>query len=150
MQQKTTEELLDIWNCNDRGQWSDSAFTAISQTLSERGVVVPQQRVFVPPPPPARNKLGIGLFFIFIAVVLSKVLSTLTFGGVFPADQGRKTYEAVAAVWGNEYAARLAANRAAALYAAVYLFIMLIYFSAAKLMRVMRERREERRGIVTR
>jgi len=142
MQQKTNEELLEIWAINDRGQWSDSAFIAISQTLSERGIVVQQQRVFVPPP--AGRKWGQGLsFIVFVAVVLSKVLSTFTFGGLFPADQGRKTYAAVAAVSGNEYAARLAANRAFLLYAAVFLFIMLIYFSAAKLIKVMRKRREK-------
>lgn len=43
MQEKTTEELLDIWTCNDRGQWSDSAFNATSQALSERGISIPPQ-----------------------------------------------------------------------------------------------------------
>jgi hypothetical protein len=42
IQQKTTEELLAIWVNNDRNQWSGVAFDAISQTLSERGVPVPE------------------------------------------------------------------------------------------------------------
>jgi len=43
MQKKTTDELLEIWQSNDRAQWSDSAFSAISQVLFERGVSVPTQ-----------------------------------------------------------------------------------------------------------
>ena len=49
MQQKTTEELLAIWESNDRNQWSDAAFDAISRTLSARGVPPPPQRVIMPP-----------------------------------------------------------------------------------------------------
>jgi hypothetical protein len=62
MQQKTTEELLDIWVNNDRDQWSDAAFEAISQTLVERKVSVPPQSVFVSTP---RSK-GAGVWpFVF-------------------------------------------------------------------------------------
>jgi hypothetical protein len=36
MQRKTTEELLDILVCNDRGQWSDMAFDVVRDVLKER------------------------------------------------------------------------------------------------------------------
>jgi Protein of unknown function (DUF2569) len=51
MRQKNTEELLEIWKVNDRGQWSDAAFNAIVQVLSERGVSVSPQISFVPSSP---------------------------------------------------------------------------------------------------
>lgn len=43
MRDKGTNELLDIWRSNDRSQWSESAFSAVSQVLSERGVPAPHQ-----------------------------------------------------------------------------------------------------------
>jgi hypothetical protein len=71
MQQRTTEELLDIWTCNDRGQWSDSVFNAISQALSERGVSIPPQSIFVPPPPRYKGVRGWLLFFCVSLTVLA-------------------------------------------------------------------------------
>jgi hypothetical protein len=46
MRQKTTEELLAIWESNDRLQWSDVTFEVIQQTLSERGITAPGQGDF--------------------------------------------------------------------------------------------------------
>ena len=45
---KDTTELLDIWNSNDRKSYSDEAFEAIRLILTERGLTVPQQPVYVP------------------------------------------------------------------------------------------------------
>jgi hypothetical protein len=51
MGQKTTEELLAIWGKNDRKEWSDDAFEAIRQVLTERNVSILAQ-----PPPYAEKK----------------------------------------------------------------------------------------------
>lgn len=40
---KETEELLDIWQTNDRVEWSDSAFDVIREILTSRGVELPEQ-----------------------------------------------------------------------------------------------------------
>ena len=47
----------------------------------------------------------------------AKVLAGLTVGGMFDVDQAGKTYTAVAGAGGSDYAARLAANRVAAINA---------------------------------
>ncbi len=49
--------------------------------------------------------------------IAAKVLAGLTVGGMFDADQAGKTYTAVAGSGGSDYAARLAANRVAAINA---------------------------------
>lgn len=43
MNLKETEELLEIWQSNDRFEWSDEAFDAINEVLIERGVKIPEQ-----------------------------------------------------------------------------------------------------------
>lgn len=43
MEQKTTEELLDIWKKNDRGEWTDAAFEVIRGILAARIVSLPAQ-----------------------------------------------------------------------------------------------------------
>lgn len=40
---KETDELLEIWQINDRSEWSDQAFDAIRELLVERGVEIPLQ-----------------------------------------------------------------------------------------------------------
>lgn len=40
---KETDELLDIWQTNNRGEWSDDAFEVVESILKERGVEIPQQ-----------------------------------------------------------------------------------------------------------
>lgn len=41
--EKPTEELVEIYKGNDRGLWSDQAFTAIEEILLGRGVQLPDQ-----------------------------------------------------------------------------------------------------------
>ena len=53
MQSKSSEELLEIWTMNDRHQWSEQAFEAIAQTLSLRGVGLPEQKMFDPSKDPS-------------------------------------------------------------------------------------------------
>jgi hypothetical protein len=84
MQQKTTEELLAIWSDNDREQWSDAAFDVIRETLTERGVEIPEQRVFALPTPSVRFKWIDVLFSVSFAVILSKALSLLGISGIIP------------------------------------------------------------------
>ena len=43
-----TDELLDIWQSNNRGEWSDTAFEVIREILTRRGTDIPEQVVFVP------------------------------------------------------------------------------------------------------
>jgi|SRR5688572_18025250 len=43
MNVKETDELLDIWQTNNRVEWSDEAFEAIKDILKERGVEIPEQ-----------------------------------------------------------------------------------------------------------
>jgi hypothetical protein len=58
LQEKDTEELLEIWQQNDRNEWSDKAFVAIHEILLERlGSEPPEQG---PPPEDEREEL---LFF---------------------------------------------------------------------------------------
>lgn len=38
-----TNELLEIWQNNDRAEWSDDAFEVIKEILNERGVDLPEQ-----------------------------------------------------------------------------------------------------------
>jgi len=71
VRQNTTEELLAIWVSNDRGQWSETAFDAISQTLSERGVLIPPQVVLAPPPPPPSRYKGVKGWLLFFCISLT-------------------------------------------------------------------------------
>ncbi len=43
MNLKETEELLKIWQSNDRFEWSDEAFDVINEILKERGAEIPEQ-----------------------------------------------------------------------------------------------------------
>lgn len=43
MNVKDTEELLDIWQTNDRFEWSDDTFDVVRGVLQERGVDIPEQ-----------------------------------------------------------------------------------------------------------
>jgi len=40
---KGTDELLEIWQTNDRTEWSDTAFDVVEEILKERDVEVPIQ-----------------------------------------------------------------------------------------------------------
>jgi hypothetical protein len=74
MQNKTTEELLEIWTTNDRGQWSDAAFDAVLQTLSERNVIIPPQNAAITSSPiPGRYK-GVRGWLRFFCITLTIIL----------------------------------------------------------------------------
>lgn len=53
MREKETDELLTIWQQNDRQVWSDDAFEVIHAVLQERLSKVPQQAA--PPRPRSRG-----------------------------------------------------------------------------------------------
>ncbi|HSK87188.1 MAG TPA: hypothetical protein VK880_02455 [Anaerolineales bacterium] len=40
---KETDELLDMWQRNNRAEWSDDAFESIKDILKERGIEIPEQ-----------------------------------------------------------------------------------------------------------
>jgi hypothetical protein len=40
---KETDELLEIWQSNNRFEWSDEAFDIIHEILEERDVEIPEQ-----------------------------------------------------------------------------------------------------------
>ncbi len=40
---KESQELLEIWQTNDRVEWSDTAFEVIEEVLKKRGVPIPEQ-----------------------------------------------------------------------------------------------------------
>jgi hypothetical protein len=42
---KNSDELLQIWKENNREVWSDSAFEAVGQILTERGIKLPSQNI---------------------------------------------------------------------------------------------------------
>jgi hypothetical protein len=43
MNLKDTDELIQIWQLNDRREWSDEAFEIVKEILVERGAPVPEQ-----------------------------------------------------------------------------------------------------------
>jgi uncharacterized RDD family membrane protein YckC len=45
---KKTEELISIYKRNNRNEWSDEAFTAIENILTERNIKLPEQTIFKP------------------------------------------------------------------------------------------------------
>jgi hypothetical protein len=40
---KETDELLELWQANDRSEWSDETFEVVKELLQERGVDMPPQ-----------------------------------------------------------------------------------------------------------
>ncbi len=40
---RETNDLLEIWQTNNRTEWSDIAFEIIKQILTERGLKIPEQ-----------------------------------------------------------------------------------------------------------
>ena len=77
---------------------------------------------------------------------VARVLFSLTAGGLFAAEQGGKTYTAIAASGGSDYSARLAANRVAAMDLAFSSLLFCSFFFALKLIGVMNERRKNQRA----
>jgi hypothetical protein len=88
VQQKTTEELLAIWDSNDRNQWSDTTFEVIKQTLSEREVVIPPQVASENQPCVADTSLeryrGVKGWLLFLCIGLT-VLTPLRIIGEYGA-----------------------------------------------------------------
>ena len=60
---------------------------------------------------------------------VARVLFSLTVCGLFAAEQGGKTYTAIAASGGSDYSARLAANRVAAMDLAFSSLLFCSFFS---------------------
>jgi hypothetical protein len=73
LQEKETEELLEIWQQNNRDEWSDNAFTAIHEILLERLGSEPPQQEALP-----EDEKGKYLFFDLDKVVsLSDNINTV-------------------------------------------------------------------------
>ena len=73
LQEKETEELLEIWQQNNRDEWSDNAFTAIHEILFERMGSDPPQQEALP-----EDETGKYLFFDLDKVVsLSDNINTV-------------------------------------------------------------------------
>lgn len=47
MNEKATEDLLTVWQENNRDDWSDEAFLAIHHILTDRQVTIPEQKEFM-------------------------------------------------------------------------------------------------------
>lgn len=43
LEERSSEELIAIWTKNDKSEWSDDAFEAVHQILTERKIAIPQQ-----------------------------------------------------------------------------------------------------------
>lgn len=71
MEQKSNEELLEVWIKNDREEWSDDAFEAIREVLAERKVTIPVQKVLKEEDRPRETKGPVGWRFArFVAALL--------------------------------------------------------------------------------
>lgn len=46
---KTTEELVQIWTMNNRGEYTTTAFEVVWELLSERNAMIPAQNPYHPP-----------------------------------------------------------------------------------------------------
>ena len=70
---KTSDELLNIWKENDRQRWSESAFEAVKQILTEQGIELPPQdppKEAKPKAAPQRSRLRISarVFIVFVSL----------------------------------------------------------------------------------
>lgn len=68
MRDKRTEELLGIWVKNDRSEWTDQAFAAVLQVLTERGMVPPPQSEFRVAD---RSYEGVGGWLLLLCICLA-------------------------------------------------------------------------------
>ncbi|MEW5940342.1 MAG: hypothetical protein AB1750_11805, partial [Chloroflexota bacterium] len=53
---RETDDLLDIWQTNDRVEWSDTAFEVIKQIITRRGIELPEQNEPVEEQMPGSNE----------------------------------------------------------------------------------------------
>jgi hypothetical protein len=44
LEQKTTDELIEIWTENDKAQWAPKTFKIIREILEERSIPIPEQK----------------------------------------------------------------------------------------------------------
>ena len=77
IRQRTSDELLAIWQANDRSQWSGSQINAISYVLFERGIVAPLQDGHVSTASSLEGVHGWLLFFCVILVIISPLANFL-------------------------------------------------------------------------
>lgn len=70
LEAKSSEELLKIWEENDRSQWTDEAFEAVKQILLERGRQLPPQSTAREAVVAGKPLVGIGGWLIFPAIAL--------------------------------------------------------------------------------
>ncbi len=73
--EEDTERLREIWIANDRNVYSDEAFGAIRELLTERGVEIPPQNAPPAPPaaPPGEGVVLSGVLHALLAMVLFAV-----------------------------------------------------------------------------
>jgi len=88
MEEKSTEELIKIWNDYDREEWSDEAFEAIHMVLVARGEnpLPHTQAKAMEKSKPAAKRTYRGLIWSPVLLVLGVVL--LTVGGGYLAAIG--------------------------------------------------------------
>lgn len=79
IRQRTTEDLLAIWQANDRNKWSGSAFDAISDVLFERGIVAPVQEGHFTSASSLTGVRGWLLFFRVLLVVINPIENLVVF-----------------------------------------------------------------------
>jgi len=77
MEQKTNEELLDIWVKNDRNEYSPKAFDVIHNILlDERWVSIPMQTEFIETKEET-NEMTLGEFFSFKFMISPKLIQII-------------------------------------------------------------------------
>jgi ferric-dicitrate binding protein FerR (iron transport regulator) len=80
---KSNDELVQIWKENNHERWSDSAFEAVRQTLTERGIKLPPQdppkEVNLKKAAPQRSKLRTSarVFIVLVSVWWLMVIAGL-------------------------------------------------------------------------
>jgi len=76
----SSEELLEIWAANDRDEYAEETFKAISNILIERGVAVPPQSQFNE----VKNDddVSISGYFNFKMLISSSLIRVIYFAGM--------------------------------------------------------------------
>lgn len=77
MEQKTNEELLDIWVKNRRDEYTDKTFVVIRDILQERGVDIPLQSEFIESTEEVSNNMTLGGFFSFQFMISLKLIQII-------------------------------------------------------------------------
>jgi hypothetical protein len=77
MEEKETDELLQIWEANDRSDYREEAFGVIREVLVERGVDLPRQKPSSVGPTSEQDRRSSGGFFSFRRMVSAKIVKIL-------------------------------------------------------------------------